>query len=106
MGSSQRARACESGIEDSYLSSLQSEIDDLERVLCRRCRTKAVDVSVDMNDAELDDLAERIAIDACMADSPDASFDYKGDWLVKRGERSKDQKLQKSCTNPLTSFPM
>ena len=37
-----------------------------------------------MNDAELDDLAERIAIDACMADAPDASFDYKGDWLVNR----------------------
>ena len=79
-----RARACESGIEDSYLSALQSEIDDLERVLCRRCRTKAVDVSVDMNDAELDDLAERIAIDACMADAHDASFDYRGDWLVNR----------------------
>ena len=33
-----------------------------------------------------DDLAERIAIDACMADAPDASFDYKGDWLVNRND--------------------
>ena len=37
-----------------------------------------------MNDAELNDLAERIAIDACMADAPDASFDYRGDWIVNR----------------------
>ena len=64
--------------------SVMFEIDDLERVLCRRCRTKAVDVSVDMNDAELNDLAERIAIDACIADAPDASFDYRGDWLANR----------------------
>ena len=39
-----------------------------------------------MNDAELNDIAERIAIDACMADSTDASFDYKGDWLVNRND--------------------
>ena len=39
-----------------------------------------------MNDAELDDLAERIAIDACMADAPNAFFDYKGDWIVNRSD--------------------
>ena len=39
-----------------------------------------------MNDAELNDLAERIAIDACMADAPDAFFDYKGDWIVNRND--------------------
>ena len=39
-----------------------------------------------MNDAELSDLAARIAIDACMADAPDAFFDYKGDWLVNHSD--------------------
>ena len=37
-------------------------------------------------DGYINDLAERIAIDACMADAPEASFDYKGDWLVNRND--------------------
>ena len=40
----------------------------------------------ELSSDKIDDLAERIAIDACMANSPDASFDYKGDWLVNRND--------------------
>lgn len=64
----------------------QASHDSRLRQSCRSTKSIQRRSGQTRDSGTTDDLAERIAMDACMADAPDASFDYKDDRLVNRND--------------------